>query len=69
MTHNRTHVYLNKENANWLCKMEQKGISKSSLVNLAIDILKPRLSNVGATDQSIFETILHKKINKHNTSF
>lgn len=49
------------EDDKWLKRMKAKGVSKSSIVNLALDILMPRLSNVGATDESIVKTIFEKE--------
>lgn len=49
--------------------MESKSISKSSLVNLALEILRPRLTNAEATDHSIREAIMYKTINEDNLPY
>ena len=48
---------LDKSNIEWLSQMESIGVSKSSVVNLAINMLRPRLTNIGTTDELIKQTI------------
>jgi len=56
----RNQFYPTPENESWLTKMESKGINKSSLLNLAIDMLKPRLNNINTSESAIVETLLKK---------
>ena len=58
----KLHIYFSPENAKWLDKMDSQNISRSSLVNLAIDMLKPKLCNHGATELSIKDTIASSRL-------
>ena len=51
---------MSRSNLRWLEEMEQKGISKSSVINLAIEILQPRIETIGTTNERIMEAILLK---------
>ena len=42
--------------------MEKKGVSKSSIINMAIDILKPRTGNLTTTEDCITMTIAEKRL-------
>ena len=57
-------ILLTDENSNWLKKMSDKGINRSSVINLAIDILKPRLKNLGSSEDAIKTVIEEKKLFK-----
>jgi hypothetical protein len=59
---NRTHFYASEVNKNWLNSMESKGVSKSSLINLALSILIPRTGNVGTTDARIKTVLAESQI-------
>lgn len=42
--------------------MKEKRVDISSIINLAVDILKPRTGNVGTSDSAITSTIAKKLI-------
>lgn len=55
----RIQFQISDVNAKWIKSMEAKGINRSSLINLAIDVLKPKCGNIGATDTSIITAIIN----------
>lgn len=61
-TRKREQFYPSDENLKWLQKMEEKGVSKSSIINMAIDILKPRTGNLTTTEDCITMTIAEKRL-------
>ena len=61
-TRKREQFYPSEENLKWLQRMEEKGVSKSSIINLALDILKPRTGNITTTDDCITMTIAEQKL-------
>ena len=54
MTHRkRIQFYPSKQNEDWLLRMKENGVSESSLINLALDILLPRTGNIGSSESAI----------------
>lgn len=56
----QTRIQLNKDHLDWLKKMELRGIDKSSIVNLALSILRPQIHNINSSEDAIVE-VLNKK--------
>ena len=52
---------LSKENIKYLNSLEKNGYNQSTFVNLAIDLLKPKLSNQGFTEENLFNYLKSKK--------
>ena len=61
-TRKREQFYPSEENQKWLSDMELKGVNKSSLINLALDILKPRTGNIKSSDVLIQQVIEEKRL-------
>jgi hypothetical protein len=58
-------INIEQSNMNWLLQMERRGVSRTALVNLAIDILKPRLNNIQTTETAIAETLIRKTVEEN----
>lgn len=63
-TRKREQFYPSEENKKWLENMEAKGVSKSSLINLALDILKPRTGNIKSSDELLKQVIDEKRLSQ-----
>jgi len=51
---------ISQYNLDRLNEMESLGVDKSSVINLALGLLFPRMESIGTTNKRIAETILHK---------
>ena len=51
-------------NLDKLNELESHGVDKSSVINLALGLLFPRMEPIGTTDERIIETILTQ--NQHD---
>lgn len=60
----RMQFYPSKQNEDWLLRMEEKGVSKTSLINLALDILLPRTGNIGSSESAIKTAVSYQKLIK-----
>lgn len=46
----------------WIEQMEKSGVSRASLINLALDVLRPKLDNIQTSDTAIVETLIMKTV-------
>ena len=59
-TNVQVRLQISQDHLNWLNHMESKGVDKTSVINIALDILRPRFENLDTTEELISETVRKK---------